>query len=248
MDDVSKIDPSNEQQMKRLWTYFSHNTEVINWWLNTCVLPCETQQYPKRLCTSSWHVAGNPCREIVGFSGTNDNHRLLPLQVHQHFPEKGASSQRSVAEELHATNGKMLATIIDNPRYDSLAVEKNYPSWQALLDKAYGDHVDAILDCGALLAGVPIQHAVKYLLNRLDRARFKGICYFDNSAGSWMVSDVHGRCLPRHASSVMEHDTVTIFDEARCRGADLQLRLDAVGLLTLGPRITKVTTTRRQHS
>lgn len=31
----------------------------------------------------------------------------------------------------------------------------------------------------------------------------------------------------------------TLFDEARCRGADLQLRGDAVGLLTLGPTTTK---------
>lgn len=32
---------------------------------------------------------------------------------------------------------------------------------------------------------------------------------------------------------------LTLFDEARCRGADLQLRADAVGLLTLGPATCK---------
>lgn len=32
---------------------------------------------------------------------------------------------------------------------------------------------------------------------------------------------------------------LTLFDEARCRGADLHLRPDAVGLLTLGPSTCK---------
>ena len=32
---------------------------------------------------------------------------------------------------------------------------------------------------------------------------------------------------------------LTLFDEARCRGADLKLRPDAVGLLTLGPATCK---------
>ena len=51
--------------------------------------------------------------------------------------------------------------------------------------------------------------------------------------------DAGERCLPRHASPIAERDAFVIFDDARCRGADLQLRLGAVGLLTLGPGIGK---------
>ena len=54
-----------------------------------------------------------------------------------------------------------------------------------------------------------------------------------------MVVDLQGRRMPRHSSPILEAQAFTIFDEARCRGADLQLRADAVGLLTLGPTTCK---------
>jgi hypothetical protein len=54
-----------------------------------------------------------------------------------------------------------------------------------------------------------------------------------------MVVDLQGRCMPRHSSPILEAQAFTIFDEARCRGADLQLGADAVGLLTLGPTTCK---------
>jgi hypothetical protein len=73
--------------------------------------------------------------------------------------------------------------------------------------------------------------------------RYKGVCFFDDSPGgqrTWVVADPLGRCLARGtASPVAERDCFTVYDDARCRGADLQLRRDAVGLLTLGQGITK---------
>lgn len=55
-----------------------------------------------------------PSLQVVGFSGTNDNHRLLPLQVRQHL---------EVEQSLKATNGKMLALLLENPCYDTLEVK-----------------------------------------------------------------------------------------------------------------------------
>lgn len=52
--------------------------------------------------------------QVMGFSGTNDNHRLLPLQVRQHL---------EVEQSLKATNGKLLALLLDNPRYDTLELQ-----------------------------------------------------------------------------------------------------------------------------
>ena len=49
--------------------------------------------------------------QVVGFSGTNDNHRLLPLQVGQRETDDPG---------LAGTNGKMLAVLLDNPTYFSL--------------------------------------------------------------------------------------------------------------------------------
>lgn len=93
--------------------YFSHNTRVVNFWLTHCVFPLETKQFAQRLACNAWHLADNAHGMVAGFSGTNDNHRLLPLQVKQHVVEEPS---------LKATNGKMLAVILDNPTYSTLTM------------------------------------------------------------------------------------------------------------------------------
>jgi hypothetical protein len=99
LNSVLKIDPSNEVQRKRLVHYFRSNMSTINFWLNTVVLPAETLQFSKRLAANCWHLCeGRP----MGFSGTNDNKLLLPLQVKQADPRE---------REIAPTNGKMLALL-----------------------------------------------------------------------------------------------------------------------------------------
>lgn len=98
--------------MDAMWSYFSHNMEVVNFWLATCVLPLETQQYPSRLTATAWHLAHNPNGRVCGFSGTNDSHRLLPLQVQQ--------VGLAAAPQLQGTNGKMLDMLMQHVTYDTL--------------------------------------------------------------------------------------------------------------------------------
>ncbi|GAB4822814.1 hypothetical protein N2152v2_009860 [Parachlorella kessleri] len=204
-DDVTKLDTSNAQQMEVVYRHLSHNMGAVDFWLNSCVLGEETKQFPQRLVATAWHLADNPGGRVAGFSGTNDNHRLLPLQVQQHL---------EVEQGLRATNGKMLAVLLDNPRYDTLALQDEEPVWDALLHFAVHEGLDALIDCGALLVGTSNRDAATHLVKLLGGTRFRGVCYFDEEA-------------------------FTIFDEARCRGADLKLRSDAVGLLTLGPATCK---------
>eukprot|EP00967_Tisochrysis_lutea_P133638 scaffold234826_cov19-Tisochrysis_lutea.AAC.1 len=68
LDDVRKLDTSNTQQLHVLHQYFSRNMAAVNFWLNFCVLPTETKQYPSRLARSAWHLADNAQGRIVGFS------------------------------------------------------------------------------------------------------------------------------------------------------------------------------------
>ena len=78
---------------------------MIDFWLNYCVFPRDTKQFPQRMTANSWHVAENPRggSAVVGFSGTNDNHRLLPLQVRQAELDEPS---------LRGTNGKMLSLVL----------------------------------------------------------------------------------------------------------------------------------------
>jgi hypothetical protein len=108
LDDVRKLDLSNPQQMALLHRYFSHNLAAVDLWLAFCVLPKETQQFPKRLSASAWHLA--PCG--LGFSGTNDNQQLMPLAVHQ--------AQLGGLPQVSGTNGYMLDMMLRTARYSTL--------------------------------------------------------------------------------------------------------------------------------
>ena len=118
-DAVDKVDPHNTQLMDAMWAYFSHNMEVVNFWLASCVLPTETKQYPSRLTATAWHLAERASngRGLVGFSGTNDNHWLLPSQVQQ--------VQLYDAPDLQGTNGKMLDMLLRHARYDTLVLPRD---------------------------------------------------------------------------------------------------------------------------
>jgi hypothetical protein len=111
IDAVAKLDLTNAQQLQLLHRYFSHNQAAINFWLTHCVLPIESRQYSYRLTATSWHLADNAAGAVVGFSGTNDHHRLLPLQVQQAEP---------VDVQLQGTNGKMLQLLLQLATYKEL--------------------------------------------------------------------------------------------------------------------------------
>lgn len=82
VDTVLKLDLTNALQRALLVKHFRRNMETVNLYLSLLVLPCETTQFPQRLVANAWHLCSNPIRP-VGFSGTDDNNLLLPLQVHR---------------------------------------------------------------------------------------------------------------------------------------------------------------------
>eukprot|EP00983_Pelagomonas_calceolata_P049565 1141567-Pelagomonas_calceolata.AAC.2 len=220
----------------------------------------ETKQFPQRLAATAWHLADNGQGKIIGFSGTNDGHRLLPVEVHQSDPDEAT---------LKATNGKMLAIILDNPCYGTILEEtdpqsgQSKPLWQSLLDTAASMKMDALIDCGALLAGISIRcivwqngydnalwigirryrvmskqsktvfaacsKAAGYILPRLDFQRFMGVCFFNSKDKQWVVLEARGRCMPKGCSPVAERECFALFDDARCRGADLKVGAFARG-------------------
>jgi hypothetical protein len=85
------------------------------------------------------------------------------------------------------------------------------------------------------LPTLPRSDVVAFLFPRLQAAgrlgqgigQFRGVCYPDDAAGCWVVADPSGRRLPLLESPVPEADTFVVFDDARCRGADLKVRRGA---------------------
>ncbi|CAM9434131.1 unnamed protein product, partial [Hapterophycus canaliculatus] len=242
MDDVHKVDLTNEPQMELLHKYFGRNFEVINFWLNSEVLPNETQLCPRYIGTNSWFIANNPIGAISGFSGTNDNHRLLPLQVRKNVD--------GTLPSLSGTNGRMLDLMLRNKRYVTLegsSLEgddgKGREAWRSLLHLVVQDEAHALVDCGAVLGRVSSEDAAAFLLSSEGRLaeKFRGVVFFNASRGTaavrgeWMVMDRVGRSVALNGSPIRASESFAIYDEARCRGADLKLSPDAKALLTIGP-------------
>lgn len=228
-----QLSPRDPRQFALVHKVYRYTMETINFFLNTCVFPKDTTQYPSRLSRTAWNLAGGSWN--MGFLGTNDSHRLLPCLMKQREPAEPT---------LLGTNGKMIARI--------LAVSKGYEvvhtgqqgsaiPWQVLLQSALDKGTHALIDTGALLAGVLNNDAALYLLD-LEDFYFDGVTYYDTRAefDCWVVLDASSRLVASlKKSTIREKDTFVIFDDARSRGSDMKLNPDAVAMLTLGPKLTK---------
>ena len=113
----------------------------------------------------------------------------------------------------------------------------------------------ALIDAGALLAGVSLRGAAQHALQLMRSPQpggdgdgvsrptaLQAVVYYDGKAnagaGEWVLLSADGGSWPL-SSPIRERNVFVIFDEARCRGADMKLRRDAKAVLTLGPRMAK---------
>jgi|AntRauTorckE5430_2_1112549.scaffolds.fasta_scaffold00188_12 hypothetical protein len=235
---IEKIDLTNKSQFDVLYEYFRKNPETINFWLNTIIFPRYLDCYPQRLVATAWHLASNRDNCSIGFSGTNDNHLVLPLQLKQYLPW---GTDNSIWRNLLSTNGKMLDLVIQKT---ISCKELGDGRANELLLKfiTSNKNIDALIDCGALLAGISNRHVADYLAEQLlpySISNLRGITFYDDSTKEWMILEQSGRCLSKNQSSLKEKDTFALFDEPRCRGVDMKLRPNAVAILTLGQGMCK---------
>jgi hypothetical protein len=200
-----------------------------------------------RLTATSWNLAQNKSSSIVGFSGTNDNHRILPLQVRQYSASKN-DHRDPILNDLDGTNGKMLQMMMEHTvavRQLGIEARNSHLLINIIKDGVEGSMqmVHALIDCGALLAGTDLHDFSKCILALLPLEAFGGVTFFcgekSNESKNWVVLERSGRLLHKDISPIKESETFVIFDEPRCRGTDLKLRSDAIGLLTLAPKICK---------
>jgi hypothetical protein len=261
LQDDNRIDLTNAAQWHLLSRLYRHNIETINFWLANIVLPDDTAQFDKRLTATPWMLADDSIgRGCYGFSGTNDNNLLLPLQVRPFEP----TDQDSPLRSLGATNGHMLACLLEHCRgvtvvggneitsMAKLAVDDHHPPpppqqqpllWKQALALAVERKMDAFIDAGALLVGVSNAEAAQFVLQLMPRPhRYQGVVYsLVDSAGrqEWRVRGLQGQEWPLTSSPVQERDAFVLFDQHQCRGADKKLRQDAMGMLSLGPSLCK---------
>ena len=231
---------------------------VINYFLNHHVFPRHSRVFERKLVSSGWDIAtkvsstgGNsfsdpkenfqPGADVksaidrsksltVGFSGTNDNKALLPLNVLQ-----------DDLPGLAHTNADVLTYLLQprNRRY----VSASRPNGKRLTEKDFlyllkNNSIRMLLDAGAQILEMNNQSLAKAWLeieNEAEAAVFFG----EDDRVRVIYRD--GRSQPLAGSPFLNNlgSCVVYLDEAHTRGVDLKMPADAVAALTLGIQQTK---------
>jgi hypothetical protein len=126
INSIDKVDLQNEQQFHLLFKTFQYNFETINIYLNLCIFPTETRQYPHKIVANAFNLAESR-GHTVGFSGTKDNSLLLPPEV-----------QQKTLPHLMGTDARMIACV-------AKAANETYHAGPSCSN--WIDTLDAILDC-----------------------------------------------------------------------------------------------------
>lgn len=167
------------------------------------------------LVATAWNLADNP-DGVVGFSGTNDTCLLLPLQLQEIFPSGNES------QSLIGTNGKMIELILRNPKYSMLESNEDLPVWKIVLNHVISTNANALIDAGALMAGVTNKSAAEYIVDKIrqrERSNFKGVVYYETLYEEWFIINFEKQSWPLSLSPIEEKDAIIFFDESHCRGA-----------------------------
>ena len=226
-------------QTLEIWQHLRYNITVIDFFLNSFVFPQHARQFPIKLQTSGWDLPlssasansdGAPRPLTTGFSGTNDNRYLLPLNIEQ----QDLSS-------LEHTNAEVLSYLLQyrNRRYfvakDSAGKRL---SEVGMLQQVHKRSIRILIDAGAQILEMS-NHAVAAAWLKIDSEALAAV-YFD-SADEARLLHRNGKEMSLLSSPYIEYlDKCLVYlDESHTRGTDLKLPANARGLLTLGMGQTK---------
>lgn len=79
IDKANKIHFNSKADRDTLFNIYRKNRMTIAFWLNKCIFPRDLKQYMQNICSSSFDLAN--VKKSIGFSGTMDNHWILPNKI-----------------------------------------------------------------------------------------------------------------------------------------------------------------------
>ncbi|KAL8922233.1 MAG: hypothetical protein Q9208_005312 [Pyrenodesmia sp. 3 TL-2023] len=255
----SSVNVDDETQCTALWNHLRLQMAVINFFLNHFVFPRHAKTFDRKLVSSGWDIAtplratkstleknlkenkqpgaaakrpvrGVPTALTVGFSGTNDNKTLLPLNVLQND-----------LPGLSHTNAEVLTYLLQprNRRYvpacDARGRRISEEKFLHML-KALG--IRMLLDAGAQILELDNIGLAKTWL-RVDSDAAAAVYFGEDERARVVYRD--GKVQPLAASPYLDNlgACVVYLDEAHTRGVDLKMPPQAVAALTLGVMQTK---------
>ncbi|KAM0344968.1 hypothetical protein ACHAPU_007102 [Fusarium lateritium] len=226
----------DEAQMEELWSCLRLNTNVVNYFLNNFAFPAHAKQFGVKLQASGWDIpilsndaaSGNL---TTGFSGTNDNKRLLPQTIKQ-----------DDLPNLVQTNAEVLSYLLE-PRNERCyhAVDNNgrHLTEKGLLELLRQQKINILIDAGAHILEMENHHLAAAWLDIYPDAQ--GAVYFDSSSRIMVRARFQKTPVPLLASPFADNleKCVVYIDEAHTRGTDLKLPINSKGAVTLGLGQTK---------
>lgn len=229
------INIEDQNQISELWNHLRMSRAVLDHYMNNYVFPIHAKQFAAKLQASGWDIpllCQNETREArsTGFSGTNDNKSLLPLNIRQHD-----------LPELHGTNAEVLGyLLLKRNRGYSLAAENGARlSETGFLRMLHKKSIRVLIDAGACIMEMNNQNLVQEWM-KIDTAAQAGI-YFAADGRAMVKFRSKKGDMPLTASPFNENldNCLVYFAEAQTRGIDLKLPIEARGALTLSLSQTK---------
>ena len=226
---------------------------VVNYFLNHHVFPRHSRVFERKLVSSGWDIAtqassagekaltsstknakpgldGHSTSLTVGFSGTNDNRTLLPLNVVQND-----------LPGLAHTNADVLTYLLQprNRRYVAAStVYGKRLSEKAFLYQVHDHNIRMLIDAGAQILEMDNKSLAQNWLE-VDHKAEAAVYFGEDDRARVLYRD--GKNLPLAGSPFLNNlgACVVYLDEAHTRGVDLKMPANAVAALTLGIQQTK---------
>ncbi|RKL21540.1 hypothetical protein BFJ72_g14826 [Fusarium proliferatum] len=230
------LNADDDIQIEELWGSLRLDTTVVNYFLNNFAFPAHAKQFGVKLQTSGWDIPLLSSDETsknltTGFSGTNNNKRMLPQTIKQ-----------DDLPSLVQTNAEVLSYLLE-PRsqrcYQAIDRNGRHLTERGLLELLRREQIRVLIDAGAHVLEMSNDQLAAAWLDIYNDAQ--GAVYFDSNSRIMVHARFQKVPVPLLASPFAENleQCVVYIDEAHTRGTDLKLPVHARGAVTLGLGQTK---------
>ncbi|KAM0427773.1 hypothetical protein ACHAPT_007229 [Fusarium lateritium] len=235
----NSINVDDDLQLREIWKAVRHNNVVIDYFLNNFVFPRHAKQFEVKLQSNGWDIPLPPLGGAsengramskplsTGFSGTNDNRTMLPLNIEQQdLSSLHHTSAEVLSYLLHSRNRRCILPI------DVRTSQYGRASEIDLLHCLKRQAIRVLIDAGAQVLEMD-NVTLAYQWLRIDQG-VRAALYFDEDNKPWILTH-EGRRTPLLASPFADDlsQCLVYLDEAHTRGTDLRLPPMARGALTL---------------
>ncbi|KAF4435229.1 very large low complexity [Fusarium acutatum] len=230
------LEMDDEAQITMLWEHLRFEKHVVNHFMNNFAFPQHAKQFGAKFQASAWDIpllSESLERQgmTTGFSGTNDNKKILPRTIRQ-----------DDLPSLIQTNAEVLVHLLE-PRnqkcFQAIDRHGRHLNEIGILELLRSNGIRILIDAGAQILEMENHQLAAAWLDVYHEAQ--GAVYFDKNSRIMVRARFQKSPVPLLASSFADNldKCVVYIDEAHTRGTDLKLPIYAQGAVTLGISSTK---------